>query len=102
MITSEAPRSGSGTSGTGGKRSKRRQGGQLVGERGLRQLPPGVHHLAGALDREPQRSRVGLRELEQLELDRGHDAEAAATAAQRPEQIGLALAVRPDEPRRRR
>ena len=66
-----------------------RHGGQLVGERGLGQLPPGVHHLAGALDREPQQPRVGLREREQLELDRGHDAEAAATAAHGPEQIGL-------------
>ena len=78
------------------------QGGQLVGERGLGQLPPGVHHLVGALDREPQRSRVGLRESEQLELDRGHDAEAAATAAQRPEQLGLRARGPPGRARRRR
>jgi hypothetical protein len=30
---------------------------------------------------------------EQLQLDRGDDAEAAAAAAQRPEQVGLVLAV---------
>jgi hypothetical protein len=67
--------------------------GQLVGEIALSQLSPGVQDLGATIDRIPQDSRVRLCDRKQLELDCGHDAEAAAAAAQRPEQVWLVFAV---------
>ena len=42
-------------------------------------------------------ARVGLGDRQQLELELGDDAEVAAAAAQRPEQVGLALGVDLDD-----
>jgi hypothetical protein len=56
-----------------------------------------VHDLAGALPREQQHAGVHLAQGDQLELDRHDGAEAAATAAQRPEQVGVLVAGGADE-----
>ena len=55
-------------------------------------LAPGVQHLGGALDGEEQHAGVDLAHRVEPELERGDDAEVAAAAAQRPEQLGLVLA----------
>ena len=65
---------------------------ELVGEAALYRAP-GVEHLGCALEREEQRSGVELVDGMDGELDRGHDAEVAAAAAQRPEQVGVMLVV---------
>jgi DNA-binding CsgD family transcriptional regulator len=70
--------------------------GQLV-RRPAGQPGPGVQHLGSAFDRVPQRPGVRLGDREQAELQGGHDAEAAAAAAQRPEQVGLVLVVGPHQ-----
>jgi hypothetical protein len=56
-----------------------------------------VQHLVGALEWEEVRARVELADLDDVELDGGHDAEVAAAAAQRPEQLGLVLGVDADQ-----
>ena len=90
------------TDGFGDPRDRRQiqeppDGGQLVRQIALSQLPPGVQDFRAAIDRVPQDSRIRLCDREQLELDRGDDREAATAAAQRPEQIGLVLGVGVDE-----
>jgi hypothetical protein len=52
-----------------------------------------VQHLGCALEGEKQRAGVELVDGMDGELDRGHDAEVAAAAAQRPEQVGVMLVV---------
>jgi hypothetical protein len=59
-------------------------------------LAPGVQHLRAALDREEQDSGVQLPDRVEGHLQRGHHADAAA-APDRPEQVGLAVGVRPYE-----
>ena len=59
---------------------------------------PGPQHLGGPFDGPGHRARVQLRCLEQLDLHRGHDAEAASAAPHRPEQLGLGVMVGPHEP----
>ena len=54
---------------------------------------PGLEHLGRSLLRPEQHARVELANREQLQLERGDDAEATAAAAQRPEQVGLAVGV---------
>ena len=66
--------------------------GDLVGHR-PDPVPPGVEHLGRPLPREEQRSRVDLRDRVEAELERGHDAEVAAAAAERPEELGLVVGV---------
>ena len=53
-----------------------------------------LEHLARALPRPDQRAREHARGRVERELERGHRAEAPAAAAQRPEQLGLALGGR--------
>jgi hypothetical protein len=57
-----------------------------------------VQDFRATLDWVPQDSRIGVCDREQLELDRGNDGEAAAAAAQRPEQVRLMFAVGAYEP----
>ena len=66
--------------------------GDLLGHR-PRPVEPRVQHLGRALPREEQDAGVDLGDRVQLELERRHDAEVAAAAAQRPEQLGLVLVV---------
>ena len=56
-------------------------------------LVPRVQHLARALVREEQNAGVDLADRVQVELERGHDAEVAAAAAQRPEELGLVRGI---------
>ena len=62
--------------------------GHLVG-RGRGPLVPGVEDLARPLDREEERPGEDLRDRQQLELQRGDDAEVPAAAAQGPEELGV-------------
>ena len=66
------------------------------------QRAPGVQHLGRALEREEHRARVELVDRVDVELDRGHDAEVAAAAAQRPEQVRRGARRRRARARRRR
>lgn len=60
-------------------------------------------HLGRVLGRPDHRSGTHLRtDRDRLELELGHDAEVAATAAQTPEQLGLAIGGGGDEPTRGR
>ena len=65
-------------------------------------VAPGGEDLLGALDRPHQRAALQLLDGIELELDRGHDAELPAAAAQRPEQLGIAGARRRGRGGRRR
>ena len=65
-------------------------------------LAPRVQHLGGALAREEEDAGVDLRDRVELELERGDDAEVAAAAAERPEQLRLVVAVDAAQLRRRR
>ena len=102
------PRRNSGISGSGGTCSRRPT---LISSSGAtwRQLVPGAEHLAGALPRPQQHARVHLGDRVEAELQRRDRREAAAAAAQRPEELGLRLARRraagarrPSRPRPRR
>src|SRR5579884_1576494 len=73
-------------------------GGELVGWIALGELPPGMQDLACPFDRVPEDSGVDLADRQQLELERGDDAEAAAASAQRPEPVGLVLAINAQQP----
>ena len=85
-------RSGSGTSGSGGRRSRRMievsSSGASCGP-----LAVGVQDLRAGGRGPEQRAGVDLGQLEQVELDRRHGAEAAAAAAQRPEQVRVGVRV---------
>lgn len=61
-------------------------------------VAPGAQHLNGPLDGPEHRARVQLWGRKQLELDRGHNTEAAAPAPDGPEQIGLVISVDSHEP----
>ncbi len=63
----------------------------------LRPLSPGAEHLGRTVDRPDQPPRVRLRERVEGDLELGHDPEAAAAAAQRPEQLGVRLGVGVDD-----
>ena len=76
------------------------EGGDRVGNV-LDPLAPGIQHLACALDRPEHRAGVEVGGLEELELERGDDPEVPAAAAHGPEEVGLVVAVGPDETRRR-
>ena len=65
---------------------------------GRRPLAPRVQDLDRPLDRPEERARVDLRQRIERELERRDGAEVPAAAAERPEQIGLALGIRADEP----
>ncbi len=82
----------------GDRREMQRRGPrhELVGEPWPDRVPR-VQHLVRALDREEVGACVELLDLDDVELDRGHDAEVAAAAAQRPEQIGLVLGIDADQ-----
>ena len=67
--------------------------GELVRDLAAGQVGPGVQHLGSAPDRVPQGAGVGLGDREEPEFERGDDAEAAAAAAQRPEQVRLVPGV---------
>ncbi|MBA2298874.1 MAG: hypothetical protein H0W14_12655, partial [Actinobacteria bacterium] len=54
---------------------------------------PDLQDLCGPLDREPEDPRVDLLDREEVELDRGHDREGPAAAAERPEEVRLVVAV---------
>ena len=86
--TSLRPRSGAGTSGSGGtwriRHSEVTSSGTVS-----RPLAPGVEDLLGALPRPRHRARGQRLDRVELELHRGHDAEVPAAAAQRAEQLGL-------------
>ncbi len=56
-----------------------------------------MQHLVGALESEEVRAGVELVDLDDAELDGGHDAEVPAAAAQCPEQLGLVLGVDADQ-----
>jgi hypothetical protein len=68
-----------------------------VGNAGGPRLP-GLQDLGGALLRPEQRARVQLPHGIQGELERGDDPEAAPATAQRPEEVGLVLAIDMEEP----
>ncbi len=70
---------------------------QLVGRLVAGELRPGVEDLALALDRPPEDAGVDLGDGHEPELQRRHDAEVAAAAAEGPEEIGLVVAVGADE-----
>ena len=65
---------------------------------GFDPFPPGLEDLRRPLDRPEQRPGIDLGDREQLELDRGDGADVPAATTEGPEQLGLGLAVRPDEP----
>ena len=69
----------------------------LIGH-GLDPFAPGVQDFHCALDRPEQGPGVDLRDREQIELERGHGSDVAASAAERPEQLGLGVAVGADTP----
>ncbi len=71
--------------------------GDGIGQR-LGPVAPGLKHLTGPLDRPEHRAGVQFWLLVERDLERGHDAEVAAAAANGPEQVGLVLAVGADEP----
>jgi hypothetical protein len=73
------PRNGSGAPGASGTR--------------IILIAVGAEHLAGAVEREPEGSRRDLDDREQAELQRGHNAETPAAAAQRPEQVRVMIRV---------
>jgi hypothetical protein len=64
----------------------------------LGELVPGVHDLGGAVEAEQQHAAVDLAHRDQLELDRDDRGEAPATAAQRPEELGVLVAAGAHEP----
>ena len=66
--------------------------GDLVGEAGG-PVAVGAHRLGADRGREEQGAGVDLGDREQVELQGGDDRVAAATAAQRPEQVGVVLGV---------
>ena len=52
-----------------------------------------LEHLLRPLDREEEDARVHLGDREEPQLDRGHDREAAAAAADRPEELRVVVRV---------
>jgi hypothetical protein len=66
--------------------------------RRLGPFPPRVEHFRRALPGEEERARIHVRERVEPELDRGDDAEAAAAAAERPEELRLVFLVDAAQP----
>ena len=73
-------------------------GGELLRQTGLGELAPSLQHLGGRLGGPPQQPGVDLGDRKQPQLDRGDHAEAAAAAAQRPEQVRLGAGVGAHDP----
>ena len=71
-------------------------GGDLLGDV-ARPLGPGAEHLAGALHRPDQPAGVRLGDGVEGDLDLGDDAEAAAAAPERPEEVRVRLRVGADD-----
>ncbi len=88
----ERPRRNSGISGIGGEVDDAPARGELVGDR-ADPLAPGVQHLGRALERPEQVARVELADGEEVELEPGDHSEAAASTAERPEQVRLVVDV---------
>ena len=61
------------------------------------ELAVGLHHLRGLLERPERRPRVHRSHRMRAELERRDDAEVAAAAAQRPEQVGVLRLVCRDD-----
>ena len=97
IVTKLRPRRNSGISGIGGICMIRAEEVTSSGT-GQRPLAPGVHDLGGALPRPPHRAGVELGHGVEGDLHRGHDAEAAAAAAQRPEQVRVVVGVDAAQP----
>ena len=93
MRAKDLPRISAGSSGDRRQPQEAAERGELVGDHAAGEVPPGVQHLGPAFDGVPQDAGVQLCDWEQPQLQGGDDAEAAAAAAQRPEQVGLVLAV---------
>ena len=63
----------------------------------LRPRRPGREHALGLGPVPEHEAGVDLAQRVELELERGDDAEVAAAAAQRPEQLGIVVRVRADQ-----
>ena len=83
----------SGNGGAGGTVWKAEEPGRVAGQRG-QELAVGLEHLVGFLDRPERRAADDLRDRVRLERELGHDAEVAAAAAQRPEEVGVLVGAR--------
>ena len=91
ITTSWRPLRNGGSSGSGGKLITRID---VVTESGSSRVHrPRANHLGGALAVPQQHAGVHVGDRQQLELERDDDAEVAAAAAQRPEQLGVVLGV---------
>jgi hypothetical protein len=82
----------------GGEAHQPGGGGELIGQPGLGQVPPGVQDRGGRVDRPPQQPGAGLGDREQPHFHRGDHGETSAAAAQRPEQVALVVRVGADQP----
>ena len=71
-------------------------GGHLLGG-GARPLGPGGEHLGGAVHRPDEPACERLRDRVERDLDGRDDAEAAAAAPERPEQVRVGLGVGPHD-----
>ena len=90
--TNWRPRTGSGMSGSGGTCSRRADV-EIASGAVRHHSTYALEDLGRPLPRPEHRAGVDLGRGVEDELHRGHDAEAAAAAAQRPEQLGLVVAV---------
>ena len=64
-----------------------------VGQSGSAQLGPGVKHVGGPVEGEPEDARVDLRHREQPNLEPRHGAEVAAAPAQAPKELRVCVLV---------
>ncbi len=94
--TNDLPRTGSGISGIGGN-CRMRPTEVISSGTSAVQVRQAFSTSRRPLDREPEDARVDLGDRQEVELDRGDDAEGAAAAAERPEEVGLVLRVGADE-----
>ena len=78
-----------------------REAAELLGRVGD-ELAVEPQHVAGVLELEEHRAAVDVLDRVQPELERGHDAEVAAAAAERPEQVRVLRLAGDVEPCRRR
>jgi len=83
--------------GSGGDTAELDDGAELVGNLG-NEVPVEAQHVGGVVGRPEDRpGHHGRAEGMQRELERGDDAEVAAAASQRPEQVGVLVGGRPDD-----
>ena len=78
----------------GGRDREQRQESVQLPRRAGQELAVGAHHLLGLLERPERGSGQDGADGMQSELERGDDAEVAAAAADRPEQVGVLLGAR--------